>query len=82
MGGTVSIFDRATSLISLLSLFVLGPALGRALIMRWDRRLTWSQSMQRVALGLSTMVVLAAMIAVYGVMWKIHPKDHRLVRMN
>ena len=66
---------HALSLISLLSLFYLGPAFGRAMLMRLDKRQRWSQSTQHIALGLSTMIALTGMILVYGLVWKISPKS-------
>lgn len=66
---------HALSLVTLLSLFYLGPALGRAMLTRLDRRQRWSQSTQHIALGLSTMIALTGMILVYGAVWKISPKS-------
>ena len=66
---------NALTLITLLSLFVLGPAIGRALLMRVDRRQRWSQSVQHIALGVSTMIALTGMILIYGALWKLSPKS-------
>lgn len=66
---------HALSLVTLLSLFYLGPAFGRAMLMRLDSRERWSQSTQHIALGLSTMVALTCMILIYGVVWKLSPKS-------
>ena len=71
----MALFYHAVSIITLLSLFYLGPAFGRAILMRLDRRQNWSQSAQHVALGLATMVALTGMIAVYGAIWKVSPKS-------
>jgi low temperature requirement protein LtrA len=70
----MNLIDRAISLVTLASLFVLGPAFGRAILFRWERRQTWSQSKQHMALGLSTMIALTGLLLVYGVVWKMSPR--------
>jgi hypothetical protein len=71
----MNILYHALSIITLLSLFYLGPAFGRAMLMRVDKRQSWSQSIQHIALGLSTMIALTGMILIYGVVWKLSPRS-------
>jgi hypothetical protein len=66
---------HALSLVTLLSLCYLGPALGRAMLMRLDRRQRWSQPAQHIALGLTTMIALTGMILIYGALWKLSPRS-------
>jgi len=44
--------DNALTLITLLSLFLLGPALGRALVARFDNWQYWSLPIQHLAVGI------------------------------
>lgn len=67
--------DHAVSAITLISLFVLGPAFGRAILLRWDNRRTRSQAAQHVALGLATMLSISVMIGVYGAIWSARPRS-------
>jgi hypothetical protein len=66
---------HAASLLTLISLFILGPAFGRAILLTIDKRQTWPQSKQHVALGLCMMAALAVLIGIYGVVWKISPRS-------
>ena len=50
------IFYHAATLITLLSLFILGPALGRAWMTRIDGSQGWSVPTQHFVLGLFTMI--------------------------
>src|SRR3954453_2758304 len=68
-------FERAISLITLLSLFVLGPPFGRAILLWGDARQTKSQPVQHILLGASTMAAMILMIAVYGAIWKVRPSS-------
>jgi hypothetical protein len=65
--------DHAVSAITLISLFVLGPAFGRAILLRWDNRGARSQAAQHVALGVATMLAISAMVGVYGAVWSARP---------
>jgi uncharacterized membrane protein YbhN (UPF0104 family) len=67
--------DNALSLITLLSLFLLGPALGRALVARFDGWQNWSLPSQHVAVGICTMIAVTGMVLVYGALWKLSPKS-------
>ena len=67
-------FYYGVSLATLLSLFVLGPAFGRAILLRISKRRQWSNSTRHVALGLCTMVAIIGMLFVYGLLWKANPK--------
>jgi hypothetical protein len=49
MVAQMGFLDNALSLITLLSLFLLGPALGRALVARFDGWQNWSLPSQHVA---------------------------------
>jgi hypothetical protein len=67
--------DNALTLITLLSLFLLGPALGRALVARFDNWQDWSLPMQHLAVGFCTMIAVTGMVLVYGALWKLSPKS-------
>ena len=67
--------DNALTLITLLSLFLLGPALGRALVARFENWQDWSLPMQHLAVGLCTMIAVTGMVLVYGALWKLSPKS-------
>ena len=69
------IFYHAATLITLLSLFILGPALGRAWMTRIDGSQGWSVPTQHFVLGLFTMIAVASMILVYGALWKLSPRS-------
>jgi hypothetical protein len=66
--------DNALTLITLLSLFLLGPALGRAVVVSFRSWQNWSLPMQHLAVGLCTMIAVAGMIFAYGALWKVSPK--------
>jgi low temperature requirement protein LtrA len=70
----MDLIERISSLMTLLSLFIVAPALGRALLLWWDERTQRSLPSQHVALTVSTMIVLTALIVVYGVVWKANPR--------
>ena len=65
----MDILYNALTLITLLSLFILGPALGRALLTRIDGSQEWPVPTQHLALGLFTMIAVAGMIVLYGALW-------------
>jgi NAD(P)-dependent dehydrogenase (short-subunit alcohol dehydrogenase family) len=50
------------------------PALGKALLLWWDERTQRSLPSQHIALTVSTMIALTALIAIYGVVWKANPR--------
>jgi hypothetical protein len=58
--------DNALTLITLLSLFLLGPALGRALVACFDNWQYWSLPIQHLAVGICTMIAVTGMVLVYG----------------
>jgi hypothetical protein len=64
MVAQMGFLDNALSLITLLSLFLLGPALGRALVARFDGWQNWSLPSQHVAVGICTMVAVTGMILI------------------
>jgi hypothetical protein len=70
----MDLVERISSLVTLLSLFIVAPALGRALLLWWDERTQRSLPSQHIALSMSTMIALTALIAVYGVVWKANPR--------
>ena len=68
----MSFIDNALSLITLASLFILGPAIGYAVIsgFRWQ---SWSVPVQHLAVGVCTMFAVAGMILGYGFLWERSP---------
>jgi len=50
----MDVLERVFSLASLISLFILGPAFGRALLLWWDKRRERSLPSQHVALAVCT----------------------------
>ena len=71
----MSFLDNALSLITLLSLFLLGPALGRALVTCFDSWHNWSLPIQHLVVGICTMIAVTGMVLVYGAVWKLSPKS-------
>jgi hypothetical protein len=67
--------DNAISLITLASLFLLGPALGRALVACFDSWRNWSLPIQHLAVGTCTMIAVTGMVLIYGELWKLSPKS-------
>ena len=67
--------DNALSLTTLLSLFLLGPALGRALVACFDNWQDWSLPVQHLAVGFCATIAVTGMILVYGALWKLSPKS-------
>ena len=59
-------FDHFTSLLTLISLIVLGPPLGRAILRNPKGPLTQA---------LSTMVAVGILLAVYGIAWSFRPRS-------
>ena len=66
--------EHIFSILTFLSLFILGPALGRALLLWWDSRRERSLPSQRIALAVCTMIALTGLIIIYGVVWKANPR--------
>lgn len=68
----MSLLDSALTLITLSSLFILGPAVSHAIVscFNWQN---WSRPVQHLAVGICTMLVVSAMILAYGVLWERHP---------
>ena len=54
-------------------LFVLGPALGRALLLWWDKQRERSLPSQHVALAACTMIAVTGLIVGYGLIWQANP---------
>jgi hypothetical protein len=69
----VTLVEHIFSLVSLVSLFILGPALGRALLLWRDKGRERSLPSQHVALAVCTMIAITGLIAIYGVVWKANP---------
>jgi CBS domain containing-hemolysin-like protein len=67
--------DNALSLITLLSLFLVGPALGRALVASFYNWQNWWLPFQHLAIGLCTLIAVAGMVLLYGALWKLSPKS-------
>ena len=67
--------NNALTLFTLLSLFLLGPTLGRALVACFDSWHNWSLPIQHLAVGICTMIAVTGMILVYGAQWKMSPKS-------
>jgi hypothetical protein len=62
-------------LITLLSLFLVGPALGRALVASFYNWQNWWLPFQHLAIGLCTLIAVAGMVLLYGALWKLSPKS-------
>jgi hypothetical protein len=64
--------DNALTLITLASLFILGPAIGYAVVscFNWQN---WAVSIQHLAVGICTMAAVSAMILSYGLLWQRSP---------
>jgi hypothetical protein len=71
----MSILDNALTLITLLSLFLLGPALGRAMVACLHGWQDWSLPIQHLAVGICTMIAVTGMVLAYGALWKLSPKS-------
>ncbi len=67
-----SFLDDALTLMTLASLFIIGPALGHAIVscFNWQN---WSVPIQHLVIGLCTMFAVSGMILVYGVLWERSP---------
>jgi hypothetical protein len=71
----MNFLDNALTLITLASLFVLGPALGRALVACFDSWQNWSLPIQHLAVGICMMAAVSGMILAYGFLWERSPKS-------
>ena len=68
----MSFLDNALSIITLASLFILGPAIGHAVVscFRWQG---WSLPIQHIVVGVCTMLAVSGMILAYGLLWERSP---------
>ena len=68
----MSFLDSALTLITLASLFILGPAIGYAVVscFNWQN---WRAPIQHLAVGICTMVAVSGMILAYGLLWERSP---------
>ena len=67
-----SFFESALTLITLASLFIVGPAVGHAIVtcFNWQN---WSVPVQHLIVGLCTMLAVSGMILLYGFVWAKNP---------
>lgn len=67
-----SFLDNALTLITLASLFIIGPTLGHAIVscLNWQN---WSVPVQHLVVGLCTMFAVSGMILAYGLLWERTP---------
>jgi hypothetical protein len=68
----MSFIDNALTLMTLASLFILGPAIGRAVVscFEWPN---WSLPIQHLIVGICTMFAVSGMIMAYGFLWERSP---------
>lgn len=68
----MSFLDNAFSIMTLASLFILGPAIGHAIVscLRWQ---DWSLPAQHLVVGICTMLAVSGMILAYGLLWERSP---------
>lgn len=71
----MTLVDRILSLVTLLSLFIVTPTLGKAIVIWWGKERLKSTLSQQLAIALSTMMTIVLLTSVYGVPWKIYPKS-------
>lgn len=66
--------DTAVSLVTLASLFILGPALGHAVVscFNWQN---WPIPIQHFVVAVCTMVAVTGLIFAYGALWQLSPKS-------
>jgi hypothetical protein len=70
----MTFIDSALTLITLASLFILGPALGHAVVSCFN----WQKlpvPVQHLIVGLCTMAAVSGMIFAYGFVWERSPKS-------
>jgi uncharacterized membrane protein len=70
----MSFLDSALTLITLASLFIIGPAVGHALVSCLDWQ-SWRVPIQHLIAGFCTMVAVSGMIFAYGFLWERSPKS-------
>lgn len=68
----VSFLDNALTLITLASLFIIGPSLGHAIVTCFNWQ-SWSAPIQHLIVGLCTMFAISGMILAYGFLWERSP---------
>lgn len=66
--------EHIISIVSLISLFVLGPGIGRAMLLWWDGKRERSLPSQQVALALCTMIAVTGLVGIYGAVWAANPR--------
>ena len=68
----MSFLDSAFSLITLASLFILGPAIGHAIVccFKWQ---SWPVPIQHLVVGICTLFAVSGMILAYGFLWERSP---------
>jgi len=70
----MSWLDNALTLITLASLFILGPALGHALVSCFEWQ-NWSVPIQHLVVGICRLISVAGLIVAYGALWQVSPKS-------
>src|SRR5579859_6388159 len=68
----MSFLDNALTLVTLASLFILGPAIGYALVSCFNWQ-SWSIPIQHLAVGICTMLAVSGLILGYGLLWERNP---------
>ena len=74
--------NNALTLITLLSLFLLGPTLGRALVACFDSWHNRSLPIQHLAVGICTMIAVTGMILKNGGAMETEPQVRSLVHLD
>jgi hypothetical protein len=70
----MSFLDSALTLITLASLFIIGPAVGHAMVSCFDWQ-SWRVPIQHLIVGFCTMAAVSGMILAYGFLWERNPKS-------
>lgn len=70
----MSFLDNALTLITLASLFILGPTLGHAVVSCFDWH-NWPVPIQHLVVGICTMISVAGLVLAYGALWQVSPKS-------
>jgi hypothetical protein len=68
----MSFFDNASTSITLASLFIVGPAVGHALVSCFDWQ-SWRAPIQHLTVSLCTMAAVSGMILTYGYLCELRP---------
>lgn len=68
----MNFLNHALTLITLASLFILGPAIGHAVVscFAWQN---WSVPTQHLVVGVCTILAVSGMILAYGFLWERNP---------